>query len=117
MITIAPTRGSSGQSRPYHFNDSSNNLSTPSVTQNTPFRRTSQRLAPASHSPTTPGNYDIYPGFPIGSDAIGAGFDTLARRIAGAGTVVIDGYGGILWETFRDRLDAALRVLGVEAQW
>jgi len=81
------------------------------------FRRSTQRLAPARHTPTPPGRYDIYPAFPIDDGAIGIGYDTLARRIAGEPRVIIDGYGGVLWEHFRARLDAELEALGVETEW
>jgi mannose-6-phosphate isomerase class I len=81
------------------------------------FRRTTQQLAPAHHVPTPPGHYDIYPGFPIGSGRIGLGYATLAARIARERVVIIDGYGGVLWEHFRARLDAELEASGIEAEW
>lgn len=81
------------------------------------LRRTSQELAPARHDATSPGEYDIYPGFPIGPGAIGVGFDTLAARIARERVVTIDGYGGVLWERFRSGLERELRARGVEARW
>jgi mannose-6-phosphate isomerase class I len=81
------------------------------------FRKTTQDLAPVEHTPTTPGHYDIYPGFSIGEGRIFTGFDSLAQRIAGQRRVIIDGYGGVLWDLFRDELDAALKQRGVEANW
>ncbi|MEP7220084.1 MAG: class I mannose-6-phosphate isomerase, partial [Bacteroidota bacterium] len=83
----------------------------------TTIRKTTQRPAPATHAPTHPGVYDIYPAFPIGEGRIGIGFESLARRVADAGCLTVDGYVGVAWEYFRERLDAALRDIGVEAAW
>jgi mannose-6-phosphate isomerase class I len=81
------------------------------------IRSTTQRLAPVEHAPTSPGSYDMYPSFPLGPGRLGRGHSALATRIAGAGSVVIDGAGGVLWEHFRDALDRELRALGIEASW
>lgn len=82
-----------------------------------PFRRTTQEIAPSTHPGTTAGAYDIYPAFPIGEGRIGTGYASLARRLAGESVVVIDGYGGVLWDVVREMLDAQLRCLGIEARW
>lgn len=82
-----------------------------------PWRKTTQKLAPASRTSTPPGQYDIYPAFPIGPGQIGLGYDALAARLAGHQQVIIDGYGGVFWPNFRAQLDAALRRLGVRARW
>jgi mannose-6-phosphate isomerase class I len=81
------------------------------------LRSTTQRLAPVEHPETSPGEYDIYPVHPLASGAIGVGFDALARRIAASPVVVIDGFGGVIWDRFRSSLDAALRVIGIEPEW
>ncbi len=81
------------------------------------IRKTEQYLAPVVHPRCEPGDYDIYPAFPAGSGLIDTGFESLARRIAAERRVVMDGYGGVLWEAFRERLDAALRAIGVPASW
>jgi mannose-6-phosphate isomerase class I len=83
------------------------------------FRKTTQHLAPARTSPTTPGTYDIYPAFPIGPEKIGSGFRALAERIAGsrARVIIVDGYVGVLWQSLREQLDHALRQLGIHAVW
>jgi mannose-6-phosphate isomerase class I len=80
-------------------------------------RKTTQDLLPRQHTPTTPGQYDIYPGFSIGSHKIFSGFDELAPKLAGQQRILIDGYGGVLWPDFRDRLDTALKARGITAQW
>jgi mannose-6-phosphate isomerase class I len=85
----------------------------------TPFRKTSQHLAPSRVQPTPPGVYDIYPAYPLPPGRIDLGFPALAQRILGAGhrTVVIEGFVGVLWDTFVPRLDAELRRLGATAAW
>jgi mannose-6-phosphate isomerase class I len=83
---------------------------------NTPFRHTTQRLAPATHHPLE-GVYDLYPGYPIGPGQIEGGFPALARRLAAHERVIIDGMGGVLWDDFRARLTAALADLGIEYEW
>jgi mannose-6-phosphate isomerase class I len=80
-------------------------------------RKSTQDLLPRRHTPTSPGQYDIYPGFPIGNHKIYNGFDKLAQKLAGQQRILIDGYGGVLWSDFRDQLDAALKSLGIAAQW
>ncbi len=83
----------------------------------TPWRKTSQDLAPLTWQGTPPGIYDPYPAFPIGSGKIGVGYAALAEWIAQHRRVVIDGYGGVLWDDLRERLDVALRSQGVAASW
>lgn len=80
-------------------------------------RKTSQKLPPEQWAPPPAGRYDIFPAFDIGPDRVFTGFASLAERIAAAGTVVIDGYIGVLWERFRADLDNALRARGVNATW
>jgi mannose-6-phosphate isomerase class I len=81
------------------------------------WRKTTQALAPARHAPTAAGQYDIYPGFPVGSGKIELGFDALAAKLAGHRQVTIDGFGGVLWSHFRDQLDAALLRRNIRAVW
>lgn len=86
-----------------------------------PWRKTTQHLMPAHISATgqelVVGQYNIYPAHDLGAGAIEAGFDALARRLAEAGQVMIDGFPGVLWADFRQRLDAALTARGVRTHW
>ncbi len=82
-----------------------------------PWRKTSQRLAPVRHTPVPDGAYDVYPGFPIGSGKITVGYHALAEKLVGHRQVIIDGYGGVFWENFRERLDQALVQRGIRACW
>lgn len=72
---------------------------------------------PRQGNQTSPGQYDIYPGFPVGNKKIFSSFDELAKKLAGQQRIIIDGYGGVFWNDFRDRLDSALKSIGIEAQW
>jgi mannose-6-phosphate isomerase class I len=87
------------------------------VTKPTDWRKTTQVLLPAHHQPTPPGQYDIYPGFPIGPGQIDLGYAALAQKLAGHRQVTIDGYIGVLWNNFRAKLNAALTDLGLRAAW
>jgi len=71
------------------------------------MRKTLQELLPLSASKTDTGFYDIYPSFPSGKK-ICRGFDSLAAEISDEKVVIIDGYGGVLWESFREQIHAAL---------
>ncbi|MEJ5250138.1 class I mannose-6-phosphate isomerase [Caldilinea sp.] len=92
-----------------------------SVTLPNPWRKTTQSLMPAHVSAAgreqVAGRYDIYPSHDLGEGQIEFGFERLAQRLAAAGQVILDGYPGVFWEDFRERLAAALHGLGVRAHW
>ena len=81
------------------------------------YRKTSQPLLPKHHEPSSPGEYDMYPVFPLNDGKIEHGFLYLASQLIGHSQVVIDGYVGVLWEHFQNQLDRALRHHGVQAEW
>ena len=81
------------------------------------YRKSAQPLLPKHHKPTTPGNYDIYPVYPLGEGKIEHGFLHLASKLSGYSHVVIDGYVGVLWHQFRENLNQALQNFGVLARW
>ena len=81
------------------------------------YRKTAQSLLPKIHQPRPPGQYDMYPTYPLSEGKIEHGFHHLASRLIDHLQIVIDGYVGVLWDHFRDRLDEALRSQGVQAQW
>ncbi len=88
-----------------------------SVSLPEPWRKTTQYLMPARRQETAPGQYNIYPSFNLGPGQIGGGFVALAQQLAGASQVVLDGYPGVLWADFRERLHAELHALGVRTHW
>ena len=81
------------------------------------WRKTSQDLAPAATNPTAPGHYDLYPGFAIGAGKIMLGFEALADQLASEAQVTLDGYGGVLWEHFRQQLEACFQARGLRSNW
>ena len=81
------------------------------------FRKTAQYLMPSAQPPVPAGQYDLYPGFPIGPGKIALGYAALADQLSAARRVVIDGYPGVLWENFRHNLDQALIRRGVRVAW
>jgi mannose-6-phosphate isomerase class I len=81
------------------------------------IRKTTQEPAPSVHPPTAGGQYDIYPGHPVGSGKIEIGYEALACALRGQRRVIIEGYVGVLWQHFRARLDAALAKEGRNTRW
>ena len=81
------------------------------------YRKTAQPLLPKHHQPTAPGQYNIYPAYPLSAGKIEHGFLHLASRLIGHAQVVIDGYVGVLWDRFRHHLDQALKDAGEQARW
>ncbi len=86
-------------------------------TKNGEWRKTTQELIPQFYKPVPEGQYDLYPGFPIGKHKINTGFTALSEIICSYETIIIDGYVGIFWEQFRDKLGAELIRGGLNAQW
>ncbi len=64
------------------------------------WRKTTQYLMPARPEETVPDQYNIYPAYSLNAGQIQSGFADLAEILAGEQTVVIDGYPGVLWESF-----------------
>lgn len=81
------------------------------------WRKTTQPLAPATWSPSPPGQYDTYPAHSIGSGKIMLGYDKLAETLAGRKQVIIDGYGGVFWPQLREQLDSAFGRAGIRTHW
>jgi mannose-6-phosphate isomerase class I len=81
------------------------------------WRKTTQELMPARPRQTPVGQYNIYPGYPVGDGKIQLGFGALAERMAREKMVVIDGYVGIFWEDLHARLDASLRARDLVVSW
>lgn len=83
------------------------------------FRKTSQSLAPAKPVSPPPGSYNLYPVFPAGAAKISLGYDALAAQLLATKPhhIIIDGFGGVLWEHLVEQLDAALHRKQIQAQW
>lgn len=88
-----------------------------------PFRKTTQFVMPANVS-KKPDHYDIYPSFPLTPGSIRLGFDELAKELVSYSkrsnshaVVTMDGYAGVMWEDFRERLTNALAKQSITAEW
>jgi mannose-6-phosphate isomerase class I len=81
------------------------------------WRKTVQELLPSTHTATPPGQYDIYPGFPIGPGKIKLGYEGLAEQSSRYARLIIDGYGGVFWARLREKLEPLLAQQGVRAAW
>lgn len=81
------------------------------------WRKSSQFLMPASKAPADEGIYDIYPAHQLEAGLIHEGFGTLAARISGHSTVLIDGEGGVFYGHFMSELDKSLKELGLKVSW
>ena len=81
------------------------------------IRKTTQYLIPVEKKAPAAGEYDIYPVHDLGAGTVSSDYRELARRIAGCGTVIVDGYVGVRFDDFVSRLNEALAALGVKALW
>lgn len=81
------------------------------------IRKTTQYLIPVEKKAPAAGEYDIYPVHDLGAGTVSSDYRELARRIAGCGKVIVDGYVGVRFDDFVSRLDEALAALGVKALW
>lgn len=79
------------------------------------LRKTTQYLLPVEKEETA--GYDIYPTHALGDDKIFSGYDKLAGRLAGHRTVVIDGYVGVRFDIFMERMNKAFESIGVKPVW
>ena len=81
------------------------------------FRKTDQYLLPEVKPIPTEGKYDIYPSYKLWDNQIYSGFDSLAEKISEHRVVILDGYVGVFYDHFRERLDESLRKKGIKTSW
>lgn len=79
-------------------------------------RKTTQALLPVKAVVKNNSEYNIFPSFKTNSEVF-VGFGSLADTIAKQKTVVIDGFGGVLWENFRSHLNSALTEKNINVLW
>ena len=79
-------------------------------------RKTTQPLLPLTSTGESNGSYTVFPSYPSGK-IVFSGFDSLAERISQEKIVVIDGFGGVLWELFREHLQQALYQKNKKVFW
>lgn len=75
------------------------------------LRNTKQLLLPVEKQ-QQPGSYDPYPIYDLGHDKIHCDFESLASRLAGNKTVIVDGYVGVRFRIFVEKLAQAFAALG-----
>ncbi len=80
------------------------------------LRKTTQYLLPLTATTETSKGYNVFPSYPSGR-TVYSGFDSLAEKICQEKTVVIDGFGGVLWENFREQLDQAMGAKNKKVFW
>lgn len=80
-------------------------------------RKTEQLLLPQIKPACEEGCYDIYPSHKLADICIKAGFDSLAEELEHYPTIIIDGYGGVLFDDFRKRLERSLTARGKRISW
>ncbi|MDP4221880.1 MAG: hypothetical protein Q8868_01095, partial [Bacteroidota bacterium] len=85
--------------------------------ENKILRRTGQFLIPAVKENPPEGKYDIYPSFRIADNLIYPGFESLAEKISGHKLIIIDGYIGIFFDIFQERIDSILRKKSFTTNW
>ncbi len=84
---------------------------------NTNWRKTDQKLLPVIKQAVSAGQYDIYPSFKLRDDRIYEGFESLTDVVASQKTVIIDGYTGVFFDQFRDKLDECIKNRGIKTSW
>lgn len=82
-----------------------------------PFRSSSQPLLPQQIETDSSNQYQVYPYHSLGRGKIFSGFESLAEWMALQKTVVIDGYGGVLWKSVREQLQKAFDKKQLSVRW
>lgn len=80
-------------------------------------RSTTQFLMSFQKQRSGEAGYDIYPSFQLGQGLIFEGFQSLAKKISSCKNVLIDGYVGVFFDDFRERLNASLNDQGLRVNW
>src|SRR5699024_5915601 len=82
------------------------------------WRKTTQEILPSEKpTPSKEDQYRLYPAHELENGQLYKGYKTLVDKIKGYDTVVIDGYIGVFWDYFRERLDHELALAGQNVNW
>ena len=82
------------------------------------WRKSDQFLMPQKKvNPEVQGKYSLYPATKIEDGKIADGFETLAQEIANKKQIIIDGYIGVFFEDFKEKLNAEFNKLGKKVTW
>jgi len=74
--------------------------------------KSAQCLKPAKKVKTKKGKYEIYPTLPIEEGKVFRGYTSLTKSIANEKVIVIDGYSGIFFDDFRNKLEDEFALMG-----
>ena len=85
--------------------------------QGSNWRKTDQYLMPVSKEVPSKGRYDLYPTLKIEDGKIAEGFESLAWQLKDEKQIVIDGYIGVFFDDFREKLEAEFRKLAKTTSW
>lgn len=80
-------------------------------------RSTTQFLMPYQKSGAVPDSYDIYPSFKLDERQIFTDFEQLAQKIFSQPVVVVDGYIGVYFDVFREKLQQVADREGIKVNW
>ncbi|WP_235891223.1 class I mannose-6-phosphate isomerase [Sphingobacterium lumbrici] len=80
------------------------------------LRKTTQHVLPVSNSLRTYKSYNIVPTFKA-PYTVYDGYETLAQNLLTHKTLVVDGFGGVLWESFRMNLQRHFDNYGKKIAW
>lgn len=80
-------------------------------------RNTTQFLMPYQKGGNTSEEYNIYPSCKVDEGNIFTDIQLLAKKIWSQNVVIIDGYIGVYFESFREKLGKVITDLGIRANW
>ncbi|MCK7534856.1 MAG: hypothetical protein MZV63_29595 [Marinilabiliales bacterium] len=76
-----------------------------------------RNILPLKKESSVPGKYDIYPSFKIRENRISEGYASLAREICRHRIIKIDGFSGVFFDDFKQKIDFFLTYSGFKAAW
>lgn len=80
-------------------------------------RSTTQFLMPYQKSGAVPDSYDLYPSFKLDERQIFTDFEQLAQKMFSQPVVVVDGYIGVYFDVFREKLQQVADREGIKVNW
>lgn len=95
------------------------NTSAPKKTTSEEFRKTTQFLMPirSENNDVAQDDYDVYPVCSLGAGKVFNGYRSLAQYIIEKKMVIIDGYGGVFWNTIKIALNEYFIEAGLTVNW
>jgi mannose-6-phosphate isomerase class I len=81
------------------------------------FRKTSQYLLPDIKPHASEEAYDIYPSLKLDDNRIFDGFESLAELFIKHRQIIIDGYAGVFYARFREKLEEYFDAKGIGTNW